>query len=833
MLRFASWRKKLSPRAAQRAAPASCTERLEARTLLNAITTENELPGTDPNRWYIGPGGADLSIQGFATDISVDRGQGISFKINDTASNPAYHIEIYRMGFYQGLGARLVDVIDSLTGQCLVTRQPDPMVDPATGLSDCGNWTISATWVVPPDATSGIYFANLVRDDGHGKSRIPFVVRDDSSRSDILFKTADATWQAYNFYGTPEHPLNGQSLYDDIGRANRAVEVSYNRPLINGDYAGITINSFFFSEYPMVRFLEKNGYDVSYFTDVDCDRLGPGYIEAHQILMSVGHDEYWSQRERQNVQAARDHEGHPVNLALFSGNQAVWETRFAQSIDGAATPDRTLVCSKQTPSSADQLLDPNTTTGMWRDTEPTLAAGPENSLTGSLYSVNWYSTARSTGWNQSITVPSTDAALRFWRNTAIARLARGRSYSTPAGYLGYEWNEDVDNGFRPPGLFDMSSTTVDVGGPYGKANGGGKLVGRPGWYERALATHSVTMFRAHSGSLVFDAGTIQWSWALNSDRWAGERDFHWYQPLASTPRPVPVDRNLQQATVNLLADMGAQPITLETGLVRATPSTDREAPVSQITYPPTRHGPQGAMVIRGTATDRGGVVAAVEVSTDGGATWHPAAGTTHWSYTWVPIRSGTFSIESRAVDDSGNLEQPAAGIVITAQPHPRTLWDGNIAPQAFPLHNTGIELGLKFTSDVAGYVTGVRFWKLPGTGGIDTGELWDSAGHLLSTATFTNETPSGWQAVNFRVPVSIQPHTVYVVSYHTTGSAFAYTPGGLIAGASHGPLHALSARSPGGNGFWQFDQVNRSHFPVQPGMNEPNVWADVIFQSPA
>src|SRR5207237_3702556 len=183
-----------------------------------------------------------------------------------------------------------------------------------TGLYDAGNWTESASWAVPANATSGIYFAKLTREDTGGASHIFFVVRDDASHSPLLFQTSDSTWQAYNDYG-------GNSVY--VGTSgdvdDRAVEVSYNRPLVvRGTSGGLgDYNSPFHAEYPMVRWLEANGYNVSYFTDVDSDRNG-SLIKNHNVFMSVGHDEYWSGGQRANVEAARD---AGVNLAFFSGNE--------------------------------------------------------------------------------------------------------------------------------------------------------------------------------------------------------------------------------------------------------------------------------------------------------------------------------------------------------------------------------------------------------------------------------------------------------------------------------------------------------------------------------
>ncbi len=98
-------------------------------------------------------------------------------------------------------------------------------------------------------------------------------------------------------------------------------------------------DQFFYAEYPMVRWLEENGYDVSYFTDVDADRSG-SLIQNHKIDLSVGHDEYWSGGEFNNVMAARN---AGVNLAFFSGNEVFWKTRWANSIDSSNTAYRTLV----------------------------------------------------------------------------------------------------------------------------------------------------------------------------------------------------------------------------------------------------------------------------------------------------------------------------------------------------------------------------------------------------------------------------------------------------------------------------------------------------------
>ena len=132
----------------------------------------------------------------------------------------AYHIDIYRIGYYQGNGARLVATIPS--SQTSVQVQPNPLYDSSTGMYDAGNWAVSASWAVPSDATSGVYLADLVRNDTGGMSQILFVVRNDASHSDILFTTSDATWQAYNDWGGTSQSRqigiwSGNSLYTGTG----------------------------------------------------------------------------------------------------------------------------------------------------------------------------------------------------------------------------------------------------------------------------------------------------------------------------------------------------------------------------------------------------------------------------------------------------------------------------------------------------------------------------------------------------------------------------------------------------------------------------------------
>ena len=984
---------------------------LPSVALGNAVSDENALTGNPASEWDIS-GAGDPDIQGFATDISVNRGGTIHFKISSSSN---FGIRIYRLGYYQGNGARLVaDLGSSFTG--LV--QSVPTADPVTGLVDCGTWTESASWAVPAPAVSGIYVAKLTRAGG-GSSHIVFVVRDDASTSDLVFKTSDATWQAYNVFG-------GNSLY--VGSvagfpAGHAPKVSYNRPFLTrsgGGGGGAAEDWLFNAEYPMVRFLEANGYDVTYTTDVDADRYG-SLLLNHGAFLSVGHDEYWSGGERAAVEAARD---AGVHLAFLSGNEVYWKTRWESSTDGSSTPYRTLVCYKEGTlgeyacgGKCDPLAD--TWTGLWRDGCAYPAADgcrPENALTGQ---ISW------DGTTGTLRVPDTYKSLRFWRNTPVAALGAGQTLDLTPGTLGYEWDWEQYAEHYAAGRVRLS-TTVQNG-----------------------RTHHLSLHRAPSGALVFGAGTVQWAWGLDSNHDRG----------SDAPSPA-----MRQATVNLLAEMGAQPASLQVGLVAATATGDLAAPVSTIGFPAAGASLQAGtpVVITGTAADAAGVVVGVEVSVDGGATWQAATGTTSWAFNWTPAATGAVTLKSRAFDDLGNLEAAGAGpapnvVAVTVTPGsptpppsvtsttpgnnatgvasnaaltatfgadldpatvttstfelrdagntlvaaavdydvpsrtatltPGTLlatsavytarlaggatdprikdlagtalaadysWSfttaapdlappvvtsttpaaaaGGVAPNAtvnavfdealspssvntltFELRDASnalvpgtvtydlyartatltpsaalvaggytarlaggaidprikdlagnalaadhtwsftvldyncpctvwspstlpgtadfpdaraLELGFKFRAALDGWVTGVRFYKGVGNTGTHVGSLWTSAGVLLSSATFTGETATGWQEVTFGAPVAITAATTYVASYHTNTGHYAEDVGYFQSAVDNPPLRALTNGEDGPNGLYALSAT--STFPGST-YESSNYWVDVVF----
>lgn len=756
--------------AAAPAAAATCTG--------NEIVCENQLPGSDPEVWDI-KGAGDDSIQGFTTQISINSGDTVQFKIKTDAT--AYSIQVFRLGYYQGKGAR--KIADVSPSAVLPQSQPACATDPATEIYDCGTWGVSASWSVPTSAVSGVYIALLVRPDTGEASHIPFIVRDDSSDSDVVYQTSDPTWQAYNTYGQSD-------FYQGLANG-RAYKVSYNRPFATrGDNEGR--DYLFSNEYPMIRFLESNGYDVSYISGLDTDIRG-GLLTNHKAFLSVGHDEYWSAGQRSNVEAARN---AGVSLAFFSGNEVYWKTRWEPSEDGTNTANRTLVCYKDT--WANSPLDPVSTTATWRDPRfGDNGHGPENALTGTMYMSNFTDLA--------ITVSAEEGTYRLWRNTGLNNPANGVSTQLAPHSVGYESDEDVDNGYRPAGLIRLSTTTGPT--PQYLRDYGNTVT--PG-----TTTHHLTMYKVSSGALVFGAGTVQWAWGLDT----------YHDGTVS-----PVDTRMQQATVNLLADMGATATNLTTaGVVAATKSTDTTSPTAVISSPTAGSisGQGQSITVTGTATDAGGgVVAGVEVSLNGGQSWHPATGRGSFSYSGVVTGVGDSVVQARAIDDSGNIQSNPATLSGTVA-CPCSLF-GDAVPTTIDSNDSSpVTVGVKFTPSADGFISGLRFYKAAANTGTHTGTLYKSDGTVLSTVTFANESASGWQTASFGTAVPVNAGSTYVASYvapngHYSGDNeyFAYK------NVNSGPLTALGGYA-NPNGVYSVTGG-------MPGLSyqQTNYYVDVLFST--
>jgi hypothetical protein len=468
----------------------------------NSIYTENQNPGT--TNWQI-TNQTTNEIAGYASATSVNKGGTLDIKVS-LAQPGQLTIDVYRLGYYGGTGGRLILSSGSLNG---ITQPAITITDANTRLGEA-NWSTSYTLAVGSNWTSGIYIAKLT-DQATGKqSQVWFVVRDDNSTSDILFQSSFTNYLAYS-------NASGYSLYSfNSINGQRAFKVSYDTPFAQTTTSGGEFNNLLRWEYNMVRWLESQGYDVSYVTNMDV-HTNPQLLNQHKVFMSVGHDEYWSMEERNHVEQARDG-GSAVNLAFFSANTCYWRVRFENSSTGQA--NRVMVCYKQ-----DWAQDPVAPTNKFRNTQNNK---PENALLGVMYTGDRDFVY---GGYDFVVTNSSDP---YYAHT---NLQNGDKLSL---LVGFEWDAVINNGASPNGLVTLSQSTVnpqniDTDLPAGTN------------YNISNAVR----YTAPSGAKVFSTGSIQWMWGLDSDSIA-------------TPRE---DLRAKQIAVNVLADMGAIPQSPDANII--------------------------------------------------------------------------------------------------------------------------------------------------------------------------------------------------------------------------------------------------------------------------
>ena len=286
----------------------------------NAVVLDNCFPGTQG--WTLtSPANVDSGgIEGFAGASSINKGESVDLKIK-ASDGSTFRVEIYRTGYYGGAGGRLFSTIHGLAG-CL---QAPCLKDSSTGLADCSNWAVSATLTTTSSWPSGVYLLKLVREDTGSDNHILLTVRDDARSSDLLYGVSDTDYQAYNNYG-------GKSLYNfnssgsiTVSGTPRAVKVSYDRPYEQPRsghrdwYTRI--------DYPTVYWLEREGYDVAYQSNVDMERNG-ARVHNHRAYISPAHDEYYSAAMRSALEQARD---AGVDLFFTGANEIYWKIRFENS----------------------------------------------------------------------------------------------------------------------------------------------------------------------------------------------------------------------------------------------------------------------------------------------------------------------------------------------------------------------------------------------------------------------------------------------------------------------------------------------------------------------
>jgi hypothetical protein len=449
------------------------------------VVRENRHAGTD--RWDIPWPGYQitddrrLNIKGYATAVSVHRGSQIGLRIT-TARHEPYTVDVYRLGYYQGLGGRHVAHLGPFEGE----PQPDCFTVAAFGLVTCP-WRTSVRLHISPAWTSGVYFAVLTT-RSHYQSEIMFTVLD-TRPADIVYVSPVNTYQAYNNYpydppagiGWDEgaHPRTGRSLYDYNSPVSRAypdgkpaVNVSFDRPY-SSQYGNPGNGGLTDFEPFTIAFLEKRGYDVTYATDIDVD-ANPRTLVHHDVVLVSGHSEYWSERAYDAAYAARD---HGVSLAFIASNEIYWHVRYRANREG--TPRRIVVGYKD--FKPDPIDDPARRTILWRK-----LGRPEQQLTGVQFPTDGY-----IDWGGEPLVPINTSTWPF----AGTGLRDG--VPVRGELVGYE----IDS-------FDPRYPAPDAVWR--------RLLARSPFvnFDGRHFTHNASIYRARSGALVFATGTMDWAWGL-------------------------------------------------------------------------------------------------------------------------------------------------------------------------------------------------------------------------------------------------------------------------------------------------------------------------------
>ena len=326
------------------------------------LMAENAKPGT--LNWICNHNQPEHALEGFASQVSAVPGDDVAVFVNTTAR--AVQVQAYRMGYYQGLGGRLIVQTDFVPAQV----QAAPVVTPFLGTVTCP-WTPTLTLNITTDWLPGCYLLKLVG-DGSEEQFVPLTIRDDASMAAYVFQNSVTTWQAYNLWGS-------YSLYygpDSKGRStfgNRARAVSFDRPYPQTWASGAA--DFVGNELPLLFHLESLGLDMTYWTDIDL-HARPQLLTNHRCLFSLGHDEYWSTPMRQSATLAN---ASGVNLAFLGANACYRQIRLQPTSVG---PTRLQVCYKDAGEDPMASQQPALTTVNWNQAP---VDNPESTLIGSMY----------------------------------------------------------------------------------------------------------------------------------------------------------------------------------------------------------------------------------------------------------------------------------------------------------------------------------------------------------------------------------------------------------------------------------------------------------------
>jgi hypothetical protein len=307
------------------------------------VVAENARAGTPG---WLGPDATGRAAEVYASATDALPGETVALHVS-TEPDSMYRVLVYRIGWYDGVGARQVTCLPSCSGGKLGATQPIP-ASADDGLT-VANWPTTDSLTIDPSWVSGYYLVRVLLLSGpqEGNSATTYViVNAPSPTSHMLVQVPVNTWQAYNNWG-------GKSLYPFSVDGVRGRRVSFDRPY---DWQSRGAQSPLGWELPLIRFIEREGYDVAYQSDVATD-ANPASLLSHRVLVDAGHDEYWSRRMRDAWEAARN---AGVSLAFLGANDAYWQVAMENG-------GRTVMSYK---SGDDPNPDPSARTNLFRALQP-------------------------------------------------------------------------------------------------------------------------------------------------------------------------------------------------------------------------------------------------------------------------------------------------------------------------------------------------------------------------------------------------------------------------------------------------------------------------------
>ncbi|MBS1845823.1 MAG: PKD domain-containing protein [Actinobacteria bacterium] len=791
-----------------------------------AVSCPSAIPVVNENQCKTGSEGYETvddspNLGGFPTQTSVNLGESVTLKIGykgTVSPTRTAAISVYRMGYYGGEGGRLVNSASNVAINNDFTCEA---MNETTGEVSCANW--KATYTIPGTAfpASGVYMAKVKASTGD-ETQIIFTVRNDASHSRVLFVLPMATYEAYNtFGGTWNGEEGGKSLYfgtrgygtGPLTGSSRAAKVSFDRPLAQ---AGVEQNWFYGPDQELLYWMEKQGYDISYTDDISIQQ-NPGQLLNHDTVVISGHSEYWSLNEYNAFMAARE---AGVNIASFSSNTAYWKVRYENN-------GRTLVCYKTVEGSgsagsgqvsqndwgpdgikgtADDAAGPDgiagtaddnplTATTTWRDNgapagDPSAPPGgrvgpnmPENQLFGIMY------VGDNDSENFPLTIPAANGAGEFagspiWRNTGISKNS-ATTINEPL--VGWEWDAVPTQAqylkFEPEGVERVFSTNVQTVNDNSWIQDEGRLrntappPGQPG-------TVGAVRYKAKSGAEVFASGTMYWARGL-----VGYAD----------PR-------IQQATYNILSEMGEAPNTPEEGIT-LDPGGSNHAPSASFTMSQNPAKTATPITFDASASkDSDGSIVKYEWDLNGDGTFETTTTTPKVTNSYAA--EGTYNVRLRVTDNGGATDLSVQTLTIINNQPPTASF--TITPES-GIKNEAIAFNAAGSSDPDGTVAKYE-WDFDGNG------TYESSSGSSPTTTHTYTIPGNY-TVGLRVT--------------DNGGKTATTTRPVTIGSGEPSHYATSVlATPGLSHYWRMGEMNGPTFSDSKGSSAATATGGVTFGEP-